>query len=203
MIRGKRVYYVVVSALVSWATAGSALAEDKPAQRPGQQTQVTAQKMSATATVEKVDTADRELTLKDAQGDSFQVQVPQDVKRFEAIKKGDRVRVDYYQSLALSLKKEGMGDKERGVEETTRAERTPGKLPGGIAARTISGQVEVVKVDRGANKLTIKTPDGEQDTINVTDPAMQQNLDKLQKGDRIHATYSQAVAISVTPHKAG
>jgi hypothetical protein len=54
---------------------------------------------------------------------------------------------------------------------------------------------------RAADKVTIRTPDGELDTIHVTDPSVKKDLDKLQKGDRIQASYTEAVAITVTPQK--
>jgi hypothetical protein len=155
--------------------------------------------MSATATVEKVDKTKRQLMLKDKQGKRFAVDVPEDVTGFEAIKKGDRITIDYYSSVALALDrgKDGMAPS---AEETSMVQRTPAKLPGGVAAREMSATAEVVKVDTTANTLTVKGPEGV-DTIHVTDPELQADLAKLKKGDKIRATYAEAVAIRVTAPK--
>ncbi len=195
-----RIGFVFGLALTTSMLGGVALADDPPAQAdtaPADTTMM-AQKMSASAMVMKVDSDKRDLMLKDDQGMMFKVHVPDDVSRFDAIKKGDHIQVDYYQSIGLSMKKPGAGG-QPGASDTTATEKSAGKLPNGVMARTITASVMVMNVDTAGNKVMVKTPDGDMTTINVTDPAMQANLSKLKKGDRIQATYTEAVAISVTP----
>jgi Cu/Ag efflux protein CusF len=126
------------------------------------------------------------------------VQVPEDVTRFDSIKKGDKIDLDYYEAVALSLKKPVKGETPS-ANEAIVAERAPGKLPGGGMARTITATATVTKVDVAANKVSIKAPDGKMDTINVSDPALQPELSKLKKGDRVQASYTEAMAITVSP----
>jgi len=158
----------------------------------------TAQKMSASATVEKVDTKKRELSLKDDEGNHMMVQVPEDVTGFDNLKKGDKINLDYYESVTIALKKP-----EKGAMPSSSAaamsEQAPGPLPGGMTARRISATATVAKVDVANNKVTLKGPQGKMDTINVSDPSMQSELGKLKRGDRIQATYTEKMAISVTP----
>jgi hypothetical protein len=78
-------------------------------------------------------------------------------------------------------------------------EKASGHLPGGLVGSKITATAEVMKVDKANNKLTIKGPDGTVDTVNVTDPANQAQLAALKKGDHIQLTYTEAVAMSVTP----
>jgi hypothetical protein len=209
-------------ALATFSTAGVALADDDqpgqaqqpsqmqqpsqgqmpseaqpPSQRP-MPSQTTTQKMSASATVEKIDIKKRELSLKDEQGNQFMVEVPEDVTRFENIKKGDKVNVDYYESVALSLKKPEKGEKPS-ASEMTMSGRAAGNLPGGMTGRRITATATVTKVDVANNKVSIKAPDGKMDTITVSDPGLQSDLGKLKKGDRIQATYTEAMAITVSP----
>jgi Cu/Ag efflux protein CusF len=181
-------------ALATFATTGAAVADEQP-----QPTQAVAQKVSATATVEKVDAKKRELTLTDAKGNRFMLQVPEDVARFDAIKKGDKLDVDYYESLALSLQPHDKAAAPPSAQETATAERYPGKLPGGVMGRKITATATVLKVDPADNKITLKGPDGAIDTVNVRDPAMQSQLARIKKGDRIEASYSEAIALSVAP----
>ncbi|MGE3543726.1 MAG: hypothetical protein AB7L28_07330 [Kofleriaceae bacterium] len=152
------------------------------------------------ATVQKVDKNKRALTVKDAQGAQFKVNVPEDVTNFEGIDKGDRVAIDYYSSVALGLEKTKKGKKASG-SETTMTERTPAPLPDGQIAPKISANAEVVKVDKAANKLTIKRPAGDMETIDVSDPQLRSRLTTLKKGDKIHASYTEAVAIRLTPQE--
>ncbi|NVB81356.1 MAG: hypothetical protein HOV81_23370 [Kofleriaceae bacterium] len=161
--------------------------------------QVMAQELTVTATVEKIDKDKRMLTIKTEKGDTVQVKVPEQLKGLEKLKTGDRLQIDYFQSVALALKKPEAGAKP-GATETTMAERTAGPLPGGLAARKISATVEVMKVDKQDNEVTIKAPNGQEHTIKV-DESMSSELDKLKTGDRIKANYTEAVAVSVMPEK--
>ncbi len=155
-----------------------------------------AEKMSGVATVEKVDAKHRQLTLKDDQGNLHKVDVPESVTNFDAIKKGDKISIDYFASVTLGLKKGG----ESGKPSSDRmVEHVAGPLPGGLVARQMSVTAEVVKVDSAGNMVTIKGPNGELDTIRVSEPEMQADLAKLKKGDKIQATYTEAVALSITP----
>ena len=54
--------------------------------------EVMAEKMSATATVTKINTSKRQLMLKDDQGHQFELDVPEKVTGFDQIKKGDNIR---------------------------------------------------------------------------------------------------------------
>lgn len=151
--------------------------------------------ISATATVQSVDMKKRDVQLKDAEGNEFTLNVPEDVTRLDNIKKGDKVTVTYKQSLALALKKGG----SLTPSETQMAARKAGNLPGGMMGRQITASVKVVKVDPEANKLTVKMNDGKTDTINVSDPQLQSQMKDIKPGDRIQASYTEAVAMSVTP----
>jgi len=170
--------------------------EDMPKQgeAEAQPTALMAKKMTASATVDKIDKKDREVTLRDADGVKFKVTVPDDVKKFDAIKKGDKVTLDYYSSVALSLQK---SDAKPTADSEMMMARTPGELPGGVVAQKVDETVTIEKVDKKDNKVTVKLPDGESDTIHVTDTDLQARLDKLKKGDKIRATYTEGVAISI------
>jgi hypothetical protein len=206
MQRAQKICYVVGALFATPTLIGTAAAqgtqhEGKPSPSKEKQptpVEITAAKVSARATVAKIDQPNRQLVLQDHQGNRFKVDVPEDVSRFDAIKKGDTIAVDYYTSVALALKKGGSGQPPSAGEETA-VERTPGPLPGGMTARRIDASVEVVKVDTAAHKLTLKTPSGDVDTIEVTDPDLRKDLAKLEPGDKIRAVYTEAVAIAVAP----
>ena len=124
--------------------------------------------------------------------------MPPSVTRFDALKKGDRIHVDYYESMAVSLNK-GAAGAQQGQRESTTVQRNAGILPGGIAARKITTTAKVLKVDQAQATVTVQGPSGNVETLDVTEPDQQQQLASLNAGDRIQVSYIQAVAIDVTP----
>jgi Cu/Ag efflux protein CusF len=212
MKRTRKLFYVFGIGVASWFTTpvwaqpSSQTPTQEQEQQPGesqpqgQQGQQGQQgmmpKKSATATVEKVDMAKRHLTLKDERGKEFTIQVPETVKRLEEIHKGDRIRVDYFEPTAQSLKKLEPGAQPSGGE-TTMMERNAGKLPSGQMAHQVTTAAQVMNVDREKNQLTIKKPNGDTDTISVNNPALQTQLAKLKEGDRVELTYTEGAAATV------
>src|SRR6185312_11655038 len=87
------------------------------------------QLITASAKVDKVDLSKRELTLKSDQGKPFTINVPDNVTRLDNVKPGDKVRVSFYESVAVSLQKPGEAQPGATAKTTTR--RAPGALPGG------------------------------------------------------------------------
>lgn len=205
MNRTKKFLCAMGFGVASWMAMGSALADDPtPNDQPkaGDQAKSTDQskmsmmeRKSSQATVVHVDTTKRHLTLRGENGLEFTVSVPESVKRLDEIKPGDKIKVDYYEALGLSLKKGGEG--AAAPSERTLTERNAGKLPSGTVAHQMTGTVEIVKVDKAKNQITVKRPNGDMDTVDVKDPEMQAQLGNLKEGDKIQATYTEAAAISV------
>jgi hypothetical protein len=204
-MRTKTMRYVFATTLVSSALGGLVVADDKQNRqqtqrdKSGQQghppAEVMAAHVSAKATVEKVDVQKRELTLRTAQGNEIKVTVPENITNLDQVKKGDKVAVEYFTSVALALKPEP--NAKPSAEVTEVAERIPGPLPGGVVAHRISEVVEVVKVDK--NRVTVRLPTGDEDTIELKDPEMQSAVMKLKKGDKLMITYNEAVALAIAP----
>jgi hypothetical protein len=200
MRRIRRPFFALVLAGASWFIATPAFADQPSAQQPSAQQPTTAmtqktERISTTATVANVDAQKRDLMLRSDDGTQFTVEVPRSVK-LDQIHEGDRVKIDYYEAIGLSLKKPQPGVPSRS-DETTITEHKAGTLPSGMVAHRITATVEVVGVDRTGNQVTVRRPSGAIDTIDMTDPALQAQLANVHEGDRIQATYSEAVAIRV------
>src|SRR5262249_51142653 len=144
--------------------------------------------------VQKVDVKNRELSLKDPDGNVFKVQVPESVKRLGEIKKGDQIQLDYYQSIALRLQAPG---ETAPPSEKQFTERAYGELPAGTVGRQVTSSVTVINTDPANNRITIRLADGDVQTLNVNDPRNQAQLPKLKAGDRIEVTYTEALAATV------
>lgn len=146
------------------------------------------------ATVEDIDYASREVTLKGPEGNSVQLAVSDDVKNFPQIKKGDHVNIGYYESVALAVAKPGENLQPTSRTDTF-ATRQPGQKPGAAGVSTIETTATIEDIDRENREVTLKGPDG--NTVQVTvDPSVG-NLQRIKKGDQIKATITQALAISV------
>jgi hypothetical protein len=183
-MRSAKLAYLAAGLLASAAVAKAA---DPPKQ-------LVAQLITTSAEVQKVDLKKHTMTLKDSTGAPFTVRVPSDVSRLEAVQPGDRVDVGFYESIALSLHKQG---EAAPPSETQFQGRAAGKLPGGITGQQLTASAEVTGIDLGNHQLTIKLPDGEPQTVAVQDPANQNAMSRLKVGDHVQLTYTEAVAMSV------
>lgn len=209
MNQTKKMMCAIGFGVASLLAAGSALADDqkmpdkssdKSADMSKDKSGDMSKSMSAMeqknmeATVVKVDQAKRHLELQGENGLEFTVQVPKNVKRFNEIKAGDKINIDFYQSVAVSLEKPSTDMSS--TKSQTLTESMAGKLPGGVVAHQESGMVDVVKVDKDKNQITVKRPNGDMDVINVKDPDLQSHLSDIKEGDKIQASYTEAAVIS-------
>lgn len=176
-----------LAAALAWPLAAQEKGEPKK-QMAG------ARSESITATVEAINTATRELTLKGPKGKIVVVEVPESVKRFPEIKVGDHINVRYTEALVLELHKADATAK-LGMSTESGVERMPGKKPAGVVSRQITATVAVEAVDAATPSVTVKTADGNTLSFRVQD---KKNLEDVHPGDKLVITYSEAVAIQVS-----
>ena len=153
-----------------------------------------AQTVNVTATITAIDAASRAITLKGPQGKDTTVVAGPDVKNFAQLKVGDTVDIGFIESLVLELKKGGGKPVAWTVKEGA-AGAKPGATPGAIAGRQVTVVGDVIAVDTAAKTVTVKGPQRTVE-LNVRDP---EQLKLIAKGDQIEATFTEAVAIAVTP----
>lgn len=145
-----------------------------------------------TATVEAIDLAKRQVTLKGPKGNVVPVTVGDEVKNLAQVEVGDDVTVQYYQSLALSL---APADASMSLSEKTEAVRAePGEKPGAAAVRQVTVVAKVDAIDAKTSTVTLRGPKG--NTADVEVPA--EALQKVKVGDLVQAVYSEALAVSVS-----
>jgi Cu/Ag efflux protein CusF len=119
--------------------------------------------------------------------------VSDDVKRFSAIKKGDDVKLGYYESVAIAIAKPGEARPPTG--RTIITSREPGKKPAGTAMTVTDVNVTIEDIDRERREVTLKGPRGNVVKVEV-DPEVG-NLENIKKGDQLAITYTEALAVSV------
>jgi Cu/Ag efflux protein CusF len=165
--------------------------QDQSGRNQDPPTTVKAQLVTGTPTIQKIDKANRKLTLKGAQGKTFELKAGPDVN-LDQLHVGDRVNASYYEEIAVAINKH--------VEGTPKVASTTVQR-GGVTAQQSTLTARIVSVDTEKNTVGVRMPDGKTHTLKVDDPDLQTQLSKIKPGDNMDITYTQAVAVSVEPAK--
>ena len=192
---------LVVTALAG-ALSAPAWAQQQPgaagaavvASAPGQAT--VARAVSVKATVEAIDVASRQITLKGPRGNAFSFAVDPAVRNLEQVKVGDAVVVRYLEALSLTLKKDGK-ELRSSAESGDAARAAAGQRPGAAAARQMEVTADVIAVNAKTQTVTLKGP---KHTVDLKVPDKGQ-FKLIKVGDQVQAVYTEAVALSVEPAK--
>jgi hypothetical protein len=154
--------------------------------------------VSVTAKVKAINHKTRMVTLQGPDGKVIKFKAGDEVRNLAQVKVGDEVNATYYESLAYEVKKPGAAAPGAAVAQGLERAKL-GEKPGGAAGQVTTITATIAAIDKGADTVTLRTPDGETRTIKVRNP---DNLNRVSVGDLVEITYTQAVAISVaTPKK--
>jgi Cu/Ag efflux protein CusF len=153
-----------------------------------------AETVKVEATISAIDKATRAVTLKSAKGEELTVTAGPEVKNFDQMKVGDVVTVEYLRALALELKKGGGLIVQR-TEQAGGAAAKPGEKPAGAVGRQVKVVADVVDLDPARQTVKLKGP---QRTVELHIADAEQ-FKRVAKGDQVEATFTEAVAIAVTP----
>ena len=145
------------------------------------------------ATVVAVNLETRELTYKRDDGAVRTIVVSEEVKNLPQVKVGDIIKLRYHEAVSIRLDKSSGGTPSTS-ESSGISRNAPGSKPGAYAGRetTISGSVD--KIDALQSVVTLKGPKGRLLDVVVEDKAI---LGKLNLGDLVVVTYTEALALSV------
>jgi Cu/Ag efflux protein CusF len=143
-------------------------------------------------TVSAIDKEAGTVTLKGPKGNTLTLDV-KDRQKLDMIKVGDPVVAAYVESVAFRVQKAGTAAPGMSVQES-RASSKPGETPAGAIGREVTATVTITAIDRKANTVTMKGPQGNTETIKVRDP---KNLEGVKVGDLVEITYTQALAVSL------
>jgi hypothetical protein len=102
------------------------------------------------------------------------------------------VEASILKSLRLELVEEGADAEPTGVGAMARAGE--GAKPGAAVGSEVTFMTEVVRVDQPANIISLKGPEGNVVDFDVQNPAQ---FDVVKVGDKVRATYTEAVAVEV------
>jgi len=148
------------------------------------------QSATVTATIEAIEQATRQLTVKTDKGTYETIVAPPEMTKFSSLKVGDRITARYYENVVVRFKKPG----EPAVDVDSEAVTLTKGRPGGTAAvqRTITATV--TEIDPKVASITVKGPNGWTYSRKVVD---KKALAQLKVGDRLDMTWTDALLISV------
>jgi urease accessory protein UreE len=148
----------------------------------------------ARATIQSIERAKRDVTLKKDDGSTVTVKVPDTVRNFDQMKPGDVVTAAYTESVAVAVRKSDEPPSATGRESVERA--APGQKPGIEKTSTVQMSAAIEKIDRDKRQLTLKGPEGKTKTVKV--PEDMKRFDELKEGDQVVVTATESIAIEVT-----
>jgi len=119
-----------------------------------------------------------------------------EVRRFSDAKVGDKVSIDYYLGFNAEVRPPTEEEKQNPMVVLDTSRRTGTDAPSGYDVRQLRALVTIEGLDRKAQTLTVKGPRGKYFTARVEDPS---RFEKVQIGDTIVMTFTEAAAISLKP----
>jgi Cu/Ag efflux protein CusF len=162
-------------------------ASPAPAMPKGQEAAV----VTLRGTVEAVDKEKQTVTIKGPKR-TLTIRV-QDPKKLEAIKVGDPVVGKYYEAIAFEVKKPGTATPGVTAQQAVGTSQ-PGQTPAGAVGEQVTITATITAIDKKAQTVTIKGPDGTTETVKARNP---KNLDAVKVGDLVEITYTRALAIAL------
>lgn len=173
------------------APANTQPVEVKSTGTPGQAAAVRTQKVTAKVTA--VDVANRTVTLQAPGGKPQTFSVGPEVKRLNEVAVGDSVTVEYQEGLMLEYQPASTADvpptavvaKERAGSD---------QAPGGAVGAGVQATVTVTAIDMQNRMVVFQGPAG---NVYQVKAGPKIHLEKLKVGDKLLATYVQAVAVSL------
>jgi hypothetical protein len=150
---------------------------------------------TVTASVEAIERASREVTLKKPDGTFTTVRVPDGVKRFDTLKIGDKITARYYDNIVLNLKAPGEKAVDSGSAAVTRA--SDNRAAATMATqRTITATI--TNIDPNVPSITFSGPNGWSYSSRVQDT---KTLAKVKVGDKVDITWTEALLVSLDEGK--
>lgn len=190
MRRNTFLYNVVIVVLASFVAI--ACAQQQPPKEPEMPSRVESNLVEMTATVESVDMENRVVTLKNSAGKQVTIDVDENVKNLSQVEVGDQVKVKFYESLAIQVRKPEGTETASLMQATGKAKE--GERPAGVMIDEVTVVTTIEAIDKQNETVTLKGPQGNTRTIKVQKP---ENLEKVQIGDQVVITFTEALAISV------
>lgn len=149
------------------------------------------QQVSTTSVIEAIDSTNRLVTLKNADGTTDTIYCGPEVKRFDALKVGDKVTFRYYESIVYAIAPAAAAAQSTSLPQIV---RSAGAKPGATISQQQTAVVTIAAIDPKIPSVTITTGDGGKLSFKVDN---KKNIEGRKVGEKVQITYTQAFAITV------
>jgi len=168
--------------------------EVKPA-KPKMLTREEHMLLSITGTIQDIDYAKREVTLKGPMGKTETFAVDEKVKRLNEAKVGDAVTIDYYVGMVAELRKPTPEEEKRPISILEAGGKAgTNSAPAAAGMRSLKAVCTIEGLDRPTQTVTVKGPAGRYWTARVADPS---RLEQARIGETVVITLTEAAAVSL------
>jgi hypothetical protein len=172
--------------------AGCAGSSGKEDMATGQSKVIEENVATVTATVVAVDLNTRTVTIRGPEGRVRDIKVDETVKNLPQVDVGDEVSVTYYESIAARIVETGSGE-GAAIQQAVIAAK-PGEKPARAVVQQATVTATVEAIDMTNRRVTLRGPEGKTVQVKVRNP---DHLKRVQVGDEVAITYTEALAISV------
>jgi len=149
------------------------------------------------AAVDRVDARTRTVVVRGPDNRPQTLQLGPEVRNFDQIRRGDRVRLHYEEAVAVRMAPRGSQVEPETVVGAARAE--PGARPAAGTMAATRAQVRITAVDAANNMVSFVGPSRVERTAAVRAPELREFLKTLRVGDRVDVAVVEAIAIRVEP----
>ncbi len=153
---------------------------------------VAVQETEAVVTVTKVDKQKRTVTFRGPKGGVATLSVPKEAQNLDQVKAGQQYKMKYVESVAVAIDK---GAPAAAVAREVKL-APKGAKPGGMMVNTMHLAGVIDAVDYTNRYVAVRGPKGNVVPLKVADDVP---LEQLTAGDRISATYTEALVIELQP----
>jgi Cu/Ag efflux protein CusF len=154
------------------------------------------ERITLTGTIQQIDYDDREITVIGPSDEVRTLAVSEQVRRFDELRVGDEITVDYEIGVTVSMVPLREGQRLSRAEFAAFEEQRTGEdeLPGGVAVAYTEVMATVEKLDRDTRRVTLRGPHR---TVTLTaHPDI--DLDRVEEGDQVIAAVEEIIAVEVT-----
>ena len=178
----KRMVAGMIAAAALVSTPGMAMAQSK---------EVTSEIKVETGVVEAIEGQSRSITIRKPDGTVVTTVAGPDVKRFEEIKVGDKVKARYYENLVIRVKAPGEPVVDTDVKDAIASGKA---LPGGTKARQRTLTCTITAIDLNTPTITFTSANGWKYTSKVQDTDA---LARVKVGDKVDIVWTEAMLVAL------
>ncbi len=176
---------------------GEAVPNAGAAQAANAQEQMVEAEIAWQGQVTAVDAAQRLVTLRDGQGEERTFRIEEQVQHLETMQPGDRVEVYFRRSLVFDMQPAGSAEPGAYIWED-RQHPDPDR-PGVVDREVVVVMSPLVAIDTGASTISVESPNGSIQVLEVREPRHREALHGLEVGDLLRIQFRRVLAVRVLP----